>query len=64
MLQHCCSSYELIAVREAVQGEAIEYAYQIRLLDPTYQTDLLEQLRALEGVSDSHLLMHRSTVEL
>jgi uncharacterized membrane protein YhiD involved in acid resistance len=63
-LQTYCASYELIAVREAVQGELVEYAYQIRLVDPSYQADLMEKLNSLEGVTDSHLLMHRSTVEL
>lgn len=59
-----CAAFELIAMREAVQGERLEYSYQIRLLDPSYQADLLGELRRVEDVTDSQLLMHRSTVEI
>ncbi|MBN1674523.1 MAG: DUF4956 domain-containing protein [Kiritimatiellae bacterium] len=64
VLQHYCSAYQLIAMREAVQGDVIEHSYQIRLIDPSYQTDLLEGLHAIEDVSDTNLLMQRSTVEI
>lgn len=59
-----CSKVSLVAIREAVQGELIEYSYQIRLLDPTYQADLLGSLRRIADVSDVNLLMHRATVEI
>lgn len=59
-----CSSYALVAMREAVQGDQIEYSYQIRLIDPSYRGDLIHQLNALEQVSDVSLLMQRSTVEI
>jgi len=64
VLRHCCSAYQLIAMREAVQGDVLEYSYQIRLIDPSYQTDLLEGLHGIEEVSDTNLLMQRSTVEI
>ncbi|MFH0881092.1 MAG: DUF4956 domain-containing protein [Lentisphaerota bacterium] len=64
MLGQYCSTFVLVAMREAVQGNAIEYSYQIRLIDPTYQSDLLEALRAIEEIADVHLLMHRATVEI
>ena len=54
----------MIAMREAVQGDAVEYSYQVRLLDPTYQQELIEKLSAVEGVADAQLMMQRTTVEL
>lgn len=51
-------------MREAVQGEALEFSYQVRLIDPTYHGDLLQELRQVEDISDVNLLMHRSTVEI
>ncbi|MBN1268209.1 MAG: DUF4956 domain-containing protein [Kiritimatiellae bacterium] len=64
VLGQYCSSVLLVAMREAMQGEGIEYSYQIRLIDPTYEADLLDALGRLEDVADVHLLMHRATVEI
>lgn len=63
-LQSCCSGFSLIAMREAAQGDRMEYSYQVRLLDPSYQRDIVERLNDIEGVSGTSLLMHRTTVEL
>lgn len=60
----CCSSCELIAMREAAQGELLEYSYHIRLHDPAYQAELLKSLTAIDGVTEPSLLMYKSTVEL
>ena len=59
-----CSSIILVAMRESSQGEAIEYSYQVRLSDPTYQAELLEAVVKTESVTDANLLMHRATVEI
>jgi uncharacterized membrane protein YhiD involved in acid resistance len=64
VMTQCCTSYQLIAMREASQGELMEYSYQVRLIDPSYQSELLLQLRKIEYVQDANLLMQRSTVEL
>jgi len=62
--QQYCSTYSLIAMRESAQGEFIEYSYQVRLIDPSYQSDLLDFLTKTESISETSLLMHRSTVEI
>jgi uncharacterized membrane protein YhiD involved in acid resistance len=59
-----CSSSVLVAMREAVQGDVIEYSYQVRLLDPSYQSDLLDALHKLPGIAEISMLMQRSTVEI
>ena len=59
-----CTSSLLVAMREAAQGDAIEYSYQIRLRDPSYQTDLLDGLNEIEDIRETSLLMQRSTVEI
>jgi hypothetical protein len=51
-------------MREGMQGELMEYSYEIRLSDPSYQSDLLAKLRSIKDVSEPSLLMHRTTVEL
>lgn len=64
VMQECCAAFHLIAMREAVQGELTEFSYQVRLIDPSYQAELVEGLHAIEGVRDTSLLMQRTTVEL
>jgi len=64
ILKQFCAAYQVIAMREAVQGDAVEYSYHIRLLDPSYQPDILSALNKVQTVSDINLLMQRTTVEL
>jgi uncharacterized membrane protein YhiD involved in acid resistance len=64
VMRQCCSAFQMIAMREAVQGDQIEYSYQVRLLDPSYQKDLVDGLRKIEGLAEPSLLMQRTTVEL
>jgi uncharacterized membrane protein YhiD involved in acid resistance len=59
-----CTSSVLVAMREASQGDVIEYAYQVRLVDPSYQADLLDEIHLLADISEVSLLMQRSTVEI
>lgn len=59
-----CDSATLIGMREAVQGDVIEYSYQVRLLDPSYQSDLLDALHKVPNIEEVSLLMQRSTVEI
>ena len=40
-----CSSYGLLGVTDAVQGEEVECSYQIRLIDPSYRKDLVSALK-------------------
>jgi len=64
IFQQFASSTLLVAMRQAAQGDAIEYSYQIRLRDPSFQADLLAALHELEGIEDVSLLMQRVTVEI
>lgn len=64
MLSRHAVSAELIAVRESIQGEAMEYGYQVRFRDPQGKSDLLDGIKALEDVSDVSLIMNRATVEI
>ena len=59
-----CSSSTLIAMREAVQGDSLEYSYQVKLIDPSYQPDLLSAVQGIHDASDISLMMQRSTVEI
>lgn len=58
------SSVELVAMREAIQGEVLEYSYTVRLLDPSYKTDLVDAVNKMPGVSEVSLVMQRTTVEI
>ncbi|MBN2685525.1 MAG: DUF4956 domain-containing protein, partial [Pontiellaceae bacterium] len=64
IMSECCSAYMLIAMREAVQGDLLEYSYQVRLVDPSYQVDIVKKLEALDSIAEVNLVMQRTTVEL
>ncbi len=64
IMHECCSGFQMIAMREAVQGECMEYSYQVRLIDPSYQSELIAKIREIEEISDANILMQRTTVEL
>jgi uncharacterized membrane protein YhiD involved in acid resistance len=58
------SSATLIAVREAAQGELLEYSYQTRMLHADSQQMLMKAIQSLPDVEEPSLLMQRSTVEI
>jgi uncharacterized membrane protein YhiD involved in acid resistance len=64
IMAECCSAYMLLAMREAVQGDLLEYSYQVRLIDPSYQVDLVKKMEALGSIAEVNLVMQRTTVEL
>ena len=59
-----CTASELVASREAIQGEVLEYAYQVRLIDPSYKVDLVDAIAKLPDASEVSLVMQRTTVEI
>ena len=61
--QYCTGSV-LVASREAIQGEVLEYAYQVRLIDPSYKVDLVDAIAKLPDASEVSLVMQRTTVEI
>jgi len=58
------SSAKILATRDAIQGEALEYSYQVVLLDPAYKTDLVDAISGIEDSKDVSLFMQRTTVEV
>jgi uncharacterized membrane protein YhiD involved in acid resistance len=64
LLRRHSSSVALVTLREVAQGEAMEYAYQIRLGDPRKRVELVRALEGLPGIQDVSLLLQEPTVEL
>jgi uncharacterized membrane protein YhiD involved in acid resistance len=64
IMRENCSAFSLIALREIHQGELIEHCYHIRLIDPSYQSNIISSLGEIKDLSEPNLLLHRSTVEL
>lgn len=64
IFQEYTRSADLLAARDAIQGEAVEYTYQIQLIDPSFKTDLIDAISNLPGSSDISLIMQRTTVEI
>ena len=55
---------ELVALREALQADAREYSYQVRLLQPSGKAELVSGLESIDGIEDVSMIMQRSTVEI
>ena len=64
ILTKYCSSFCVLGVCDAVQGECAEFVYQVRLLDPAYQQDLVTALKRDGHFESPTLLLQRNTVEL
>ena len=64
ILVRFCSTFYLLGMRDAEQGEGLEFSYQVRLLDPAYHKDLVEAFRIDGRFADVVLLMQRTTIEL
>ena len=67
-IQHIMASHtihvELVALREALQADAKEYSYQVRLLQPSGKAELVSALEEVDGIEDVSMIMQRSTVEI
>ncbi len=64
LLRNTCSTFSMIAMREVGQGDLVECCYQVRLLDPSYQLDLVGGLSKIPNLTEPNLLLQRTTVEL
>ena len=64
ILKQYCATFFLLGMRDAVQGSSVEYSYQVRLLDPAYQQDIVLALKNTGNVADPVLVMQRTTIEL
>lgn len=54
----------LVTVREAAQGNLLEYSYQIRLLKTESRHRILAEVLKIEGIREPSLTMQRSSVEV
>ena len=59
-----CRSYVLVAVRDVKQGEALEYAYQVKLKNAGAHDALVDAIAGLPGVGGLTLLLQDAHTEL
>ncbi len=64
LIDRACNLTVLAMVRPLSQGEASEYVYQLRFRRGVSQSDLLNQLRQVPGLSDLSLMMEDLNVEV
>ncbi len=64
ILTRYCDSFYVLGLRRAEQGKRIEFSYQLRLIDPSYQTDIIKEFNTSDLFHDPVLMMQRTTVEL
>ena len=64
VLRHYCSSFALVSLRDSRHEGAMDFSYQLRLLDPASSTPLLTDVRAIPGALDVNLLLQNEDVEV
>lgn len=64
ILAQYTSSYGVLGITDAVQGEEVECSYQIRLIDPSYKKDLVSTLKKDGRFGSPTLILQRNTIEL
>lgn len=57
-------SYEVVAVRDVNNGDILEYAIEVHLLRSNLYNRIIEELSAIDGVSEVNLVMQRDSVEI
>lgn len=63
LIEPHCRRFVLVALRDLAQGEALEYAYQIRLRRPDTQAALVRDLEQLPGIGGLTVLLQDAHVE-
>lgn len=64
LISQACSLAVLAMVRPLSQGEASEYVYQVRFRRGQARSALMDELRAVTGLSDLSLMMEDLNVEM
>ena len=64
ILVRYCATFYLLGMRDAEQGERVELSYQLRLLDPAYQKDVVSAFKQSGFFEDVVLIMQRTTIEI
>lgn len=64
VLQRTTRRFALVTLREVAQGEAMQYAYQVRLPTRMARGDLVRAIEAIGGATDVSLLLQDPTLEI
>lgn len=64
ILKNNCRRFALVTIRDAAQGDRVDYAYQVKLKNQTGQTQLVSDLQKVQSMSGLQLLLQQATVEL
>jgi len=64
ILQKNCQKFALITLRDAAQGERMDYAYHIKMKKGKDKSELVEELNRIQNIRGVSLLLQETTVEL
>lgn len=64
VLRRTTRRFALVTLREVAQGEAMQYAYQVRLPAHAARGELVRAVEAIRGASDVSLLLQDPTLEI
>ena len=64
VLERTTRRFALVTLRDVAQGEALQYAYQVRLPARLARGELVRAIEAIAGATDVSLLLQDPTVEI
>ena len=64
ILTRHCRAFSLVTLREIAQGERMDYAYHIKLREGRTYEEFLKDLKSLETIQGTNLMMQEATVDL
>ncbi len=64
VLQAYTKSFVLVTMRNVAQGQAMDYAYQVKLVNPGANQELIQQLEMIDGIRGITYMNQEATVEV
>ncbi|MBN1561296.1 DUF4956 domain-containing protein [candidate division KSB1 bacterium] len=64
VMQSNTKSFVLVAMRNVAQGQAVDYAYQVKIAHPNDNVTLIQELQSVEGIRGVTYTNQEATVEV
>jgi uncharacterized membrane protein YhiD involved in acid resistance len=64
ILQHYTRQFIMVTMRNVAQGQAVDYAYQVKFSDATANQQLIQQLETINGIRGITFTNQEATVEV
>ena len=64
ILKNYTKNFALVTMRNVAQGDVVDYAYQVKLRDPSANQELIQQLEEIDGIRGITYTNQEATLEI